>query len=237
MDEGRVLAAKGASHGTVIAAAFQSAGRGRAGRSWNITRGEGLPFTIILRYSSVHALPSCLTLKAGLAASLAIERAVADSPVSPAPRVLVKWPNDIMVVMKNGTGGKIAGILAEASGAVVCLGMGINIAQTAFPPDLSGKASSLALAFRRTPDAFALLESILAGLYAVLETESPWRQPLEDRLYMKGRVVRFIDGAAGSGRVVEGRLRGIGPEGELLIRPEGENEDRRFITGELDVYG
>jgi hypothetical protein len=49
-------------------------------------------------------------------------------------------------------------------------------------------------------------------------------------------MVRFIEGAADSGRVVEGRLGGISPDGGLLIIPRGEKESRSFVTGELDVY-
>jgi BirA family biotin operon repressor/biotin-[acetyl-CoA-carboxylase] ligase len=53
---------------------------------------------------------------------------------------------------------------------------------------------------------------------------------------MKDKRVRFIAGAADSGTAVEGILRGIGPDGELLIALDGEDDPRSFITGELDVY-
>jgi BirA family biotin operon repressor/biotin-[acetyl-CoA-carboxylase] ligase len=102
------------------------------------------------------------------------------------------------------------------------------------------------------PDArFTLMEKILARLYRELGSgEGPapapsaggealpsWRSRLEERLYMKGQPVRFIPGGAGSGALVEGVLRGIGPQGELLILPRGAAEVRSFVTGELDVYG
>jgi BirA family biotin operon repressor/biotin-[acetyl-CoA-carboxylase] ligase len=90
-------------------------------------------------------------------------------------------------------------------------------------------------------DRLNLLEKFLARLYRELavpadEAADSWRARLEQRLYMRGRRVRFLPGAAGSGRVVEGVLAGIGKDGELLILPDGAAEPRAFFTGELDVY-
>jgi hypothetical protein len=110
-----------------------------------------------------------------------------------------------------------AGILAEASGGTVYLGMGINLAQRVFPPELAGKAASIAgtlagygafagkgaaggetgpadTAARR----FALLEAILARLHTELESAAgtDWRERLEERLFMKGRRVVFVPGQA-----------------------------------------
>jgi hypothetical protein len=95
---------------------------------------------------------------------------------------------------------------------------------------------------------FTLLEHILHRLYRELEGDAadggagrdgkvPWRGPLEERLYLKGAPVRFIPGGADSGRIVEGRLQGIGAGGELLILPPGAAEPLAFVSGELDLYG
>ncbi|MDR1307828.1 MAG: biotin--[acetyl-CoA-carboxylase] ligase [Treponema sp.] len=270
MDEARSLAglSGNAPHGTVIAAGCQTAGRGRGGRFWNTKRGS-LPFTVILRYPG--AIPPGLTLRAGLALSLAIEDfmedfAAAAGPVreSPVGRVQVKWPNDIMLIQKDGRGKKAAGVLAEAGfpggsrGGVVYLGMGVNAAQREFPPELAEKACSIAgtLYPAEKPGAeraaytaayaaleerrFILLGGILARLYAELGIDKNaaagqgWRERLLERLYMRGKQVRFIPGAAGSGGAVEGILKGIGGAGELLIEVNGTI--RSFITGELEVY-
>ena len=229
MDEARALAGPpespsaggSAPHGTVIAAGYQSAGRGRSGRPWNMGRGESLPFTVILRYPDFAAIPSCLTLRTGLALSLAIEDFMeAAGPPVPNParlpgpetlagRVQVKWPNDIMLIQADGRGKKAAGILAEATGILaetadipagtagssggsgsgtVYLGVGINVAQRDFPPELEKKACSIAgTLYPEIPGAaesgaeaearcaglaekrFVLLEKAIARLYAELE--------------------------------------------------------------------
>lgn len=264
MDEARLLAAQGEVHGTVVAADFQEAGRGRTtGRAWQADRGRNLFFTILLRYGGFAAIPKAITLKTGLALSLAIE----DFAPALTGTVLVKWPNDVMIGAPSpvaGTAqaaGKAAGILTEGDGTVVYIGIGVNVGQTEFPEALRGKATSIALALGERSgeddgqDRFRLLEKILVRLHREL-AEPPdaaalgitgrdaivsnaagdWRSRLEARLFRRGCPVRFLAGGVDGGTPVTGILRGIGPEGELLILPDGEDTARSFVTGELEVY-
>jgi BirA family biotin operon repressor/biotin-[acetyl-CoA-carboxylase] ligase len=208
--------------------------------------GENLSCTVILRYPDAGSLPPGLTLRAGLALSLAVE------DFAPALRgeVKVKWPNDLMLTDESGRGKKAAGILAEASSGTVFLGIGVNIAQSSFPPELADKACAIAgrlglskaeaaaLAGRR----FELLEAVLSRLHKELEHgEADWKRRLEERLYLKGRRVAFVpgppaSGAAAAGYIVEGTLVGIGGGGELLLKPNGK-EEAAYTVGELLVYG
>ena len=235
MDVSRQLAADNAPHGTVITADLQESGRGRIqGRKWEMERGN-LPFTIILRYPRLEEIPEAITLRAGLAVSLAIE----DFAPSLKGKVFVKWPNDIIIDSK-----KAAGILCEANDGVVHLGIGLNAAQREFPEHLRGKAISVAIAANKEPLSdngkkemrWLLLEKILLRLYDELENKryaKCWKERLEQRLYKKGEQVVFAQGAAGSGREVRGLLAGIGEDGELLILPDGESEARGFFSGEI----
>ncbi|MDR2485400.1 MAG: biotin--[acetyl-CoA-carboxylase] ligase [Treponema sp.] len=239
MDVSRELSDRGEPHGTVIAADFQEAGRGRLGRTWNSQRGESLFFTILLRYAGYAAIPKALTLKTGLAVALAIEDFIENTGLSLRDTIQVKWPNDIMIGPR-----KVAGILTEGNGKTVYAGIGVNLAQREFPEPLRGKAVSIALACNAgsadpvSENRFFLLERILAGLFRELTypEDDRWRIRLLERLYMRDRTVGFIPGAADSPVRIEGRLHGIGPRGELLIVPEGETEPVFFVTGELDVY-
>jgi len=233
MDVSRVIAEAGEQHGTVITADFQEAGRGRIrDRAWQMEKKMSLAFTILLRYPRVQEIPPAITLRTGLAVSLAIE----DFAPSLHGSVMVKWPNDIVIYSK-----KISGILCEADDGNVHIGIGINIAQREFPAHLREKATSIALAtgMEITQDArFLLLEKILERLYCELETgeNENWKFRMEQRLYKKDERVIFMEGAANSGKKVEGRINGIGPNGELLITPDGEKEPRSFITGELIFF-
>jgi len=230
MDVSRALAVADEKHGAVITADFQEAGRGRGqDRSWQMNRGENLAFTLLLRYPRAEDIPSALTLRIGLAVSLAIE----DFAPSLRGSVMVKWPNDILIGEK-----KTAGILCEADGGNVHAGIGINVAQKEFPEHLREKATSIALAAGMNiapDDRFLLLEKILARLFSELETTAgaDWKGRLKQRLYKNGEQVVFVEGEAGSGREVKGRLAGIGESGELLIVSEGETQPREFVTGEL----
>jgi BirA family biotin operon repressor/biotin-[acetyl-CoA-carboxylase] ligase len=264
MDVSRILAKEDAPHGTVITADFQEQGRGRtAGRLWLANAGENLFFTILLRYAGFSAIPKQITLRAGLAVSMAVEDIAGDlvkeytgaRPIggfsagadgiaglsgitSPAPCVLVKWPNDVMM-----DGKKVAGILSESDGNQVFIGIGVNVLQTEFPESLRRKTSSIALALRQlgfggtgTDTRFHLLERILTRLHVGLDApDTSWQARLSDRLFLKDRDVRFIAGQADSRVVVEGRLCGIGKDGELLIMPKGKTEPLPFITGELQL--
>jgi BirA family biotin operon repressor/biotin-[acetyl-CoA-carboxylase] ligase len=243
MDAARALKKGGAPHGTVITADFQEAGRGRLNRSWQTDRGVNLLFTILLNFPGVASMPKALTLRIGLALSLAVEDFV------PALKGLaeIKWPNDLMLLSpKTGTAKKAAGILTEAGGGAVYAGVGVNLGQREFPPEYRSRAGSILLALEEAgaalpvpvPEArFILLEKVLCRLRACLEEdEASWRRALTGRLYRRGERVSFAEGAADSGRIVEGRLAGIGREGELLIALDGEEEARAFFNGELRVY-
>ncbi|MDR1949943.1 MAG: biotin--[acetyl-CoA-carboxylase] ligase family protein [Spirochaetaceae bacterium] len=269
MDESRLLAAAGEPGGTVIAADFQEAGRGRTrGRSWTADRGKNLFFTILLRYPDFPSIPRAITLRTGLALSLAVE----DFAPALAGMVLVKWPNDLMLCPPAGADGqagtgaktgaacktgaaykagvayKAAGILTEGDGETVFIGIGVNVAQTEFPESFRARATSIQLALQSLAGAkglspevprspLGLLEKILARLYRELVPgqAEDWRPRLEERLYLAGREVSFVPGAADAGRVLEGHLAGIGPGGELRIIPRGEAAARSFVTGELRI--
>ena len=233
-DAARLLAENNENHGTVICADFQHSGRGRLSRPWVTERGKNLLFTILLRYGDFSSIPEALTLKTGLAISLALE----DMLPALTGSVKVKWPNDVMIKIET-IFLKVAGILAEADGANVYIGAGINLNQKEFPEEYRFKAGSIIQVYPDLPEnaRFVLLEKILARLYEETKTENKtWREQLSQRLYKKGETVVFAPGAADSESLVEGILSGIGENGELLIIPRGEDTEFAFVSGELRVY-
>jgi BirA family biotin operon repressor/biotin-[acetyl-CoA-carboxylase] ligase len=236
MNVSRLLASRGEPHGTVISADFQEEGRGRIkGRVWEMEKGANLACTILLRFPGIEDIPQALTLRTGLAVSLAIE----DFGPALSGRVLIKWPNDILIAPlapNTQAAGKLAGILTEADGGNVHIGMGINVAQKQFPGVLRNKATSLCLSANREipgEERFTLLEMILMRLHGELES-ADWRERISARLYQKGQQINFAEGAADSGKIASGLLVGIGPEGELLIDEAGGV--RCFTTGEIITF-
>src|SRR5690349_8979828 len=82
-------AAGGARAGSVIAAEWQPAGRGRMDREWHAAIGGALTFSVLWRFSQGAAALAGLSLAVGVALS----RAVANLGASD---VQLKWPNDLL---------------------------------------------------------------------------------------------------------------------------------------------
>ncbi|MCL2608709.1 MAG: biotin--[acetyl-CoA-carboxylase] ligase [Treponema sp.] len=239
MDASRFLAGRGAGHGTVICADFQESSRARGtGRSWDSGPCRGLLFTVLLRFGETGKIPPALSLRMGLAVAQAVE----DFAPALSGLAKIKWPNDLMLPVGNSWR-KAAGMLAEAEGGTVHVGVGLNFLRMEFPPELREKAGSLADALEEEllPESrFRLLALILARLHAELENaelgESLQRR-LQERLYLLGRAVTFAEGGTERPELVRGILRGIARDGSLLIAPEGGGSVRACSVGELLVYG
>ena len=113
------MAAAGAPSGTCLAAEWQSAGRGRRGRSWVSSLGGSLTFSLLWRFERGAGHLAGLSLAVGVA----VARALSSCGVE---RVQVKWPNDLVADFR-----KLAGILVETSGemqgpSVAVIGVGVN---------------------------------------------------------------------------------------------------------------
>jgi BirA family biotin operon repressor/biotin-[acetyl-CoA-carboxylase] ligase len=135
------LARAGEPEGVVVVADHQSAGRGRLGRSWQAPRGASLLVTVLLRPRLAVRDAHLVTIAAALAAADACEAVAGVRPG-------VKWPNDL-VVERDGTTRKLAGLLAESIVTgdrldAVALGMGLNVRWPAvLPDDLAPIATAL----------------------------------------------------------------------------------------------
>lgn len=208
MADARRLAQDGYPSGTVIRADEQTEGRGRVdGRRWASPEGESLLCTVLLR------MPPCpgFTLRVGLAVAHAF-----DAWLPANARTRIKWPND---VLSASSGKKLAGILCENDGEVLYAGTGLNIAQTAFPPELARKATSLALeGCARLPPVDELLETYLACLRDALALDD-WQAAVTEKLLYRGERITFLAGDPGKHETLDGTIEGIGPAGELLFAP------------------
>jgi BirA family transcriptional regulator, biotin operon repressor / biotin---[acetyl-CoA-carboxylase] ligase len=191
-ERARELAAAGASHGTLVTADEQEAGRGRQGRAWTAPARSAVLMSVVLRELS-ETLP--------LAAAVAVCEAL---PLE----AQIKWPNDVWI-----GGRKVAGILVEArpqEGWAV-LGIGLNVGTTEFPPELQAAATSLQLAGHATT-----VEDALTSLIAALEQWLP-RPPDEvlaawrPRDALLGKAVRWENGTK------EGVAAGIDSSGALVV--------------------
>jgi BirA family biotin operon repressor/biotin-[acetyl-CoA-carboxylase] ligase len=112
----RIRAAELVPEGDWLIADRQTAGRGRMGRDWLDGAGNFMGSTVVHpRFGDPP--PSSLALLAGLAM-----HEVVSAYLPPPHRVMLKWPNDVMI-----GSAKLAGILLERVGDAVVVGIGVNL--------------------------------------------------------------------------------------------------------------
>ena len=213
---GMELGYAGEPEGAVVLAEEQSAGRGRAGRAWHSERAAGIYVTLLLRpkISPVQAL--LLTMMAGLSAHAAIQ-------AQTGLEADLKWPNDLML-----NGKKLGGILTEMYADTslvrfVIVGIGINVNQEKFLPELGGIATSLRLATGKQQSRLELLARLLR------EFETDYNRFLREGArfvterfskassYAVGKRVRVANGSES----FTGITAGLAPEGLLQVQIEG----------------
>jgi len=194
----------------LLIAEHQSAGRGRAGRSWLSSPEGSLTFSLAWRFDGG---PQAL-----LGLPLAVGVALADTLGTLGQQVQLKWPND---VLKDGD--KLAGILIETQsapgGGTWCvIGIGLNLLMPDTMEAQLGR-SAAGMPWLARMDRDALLAALLDGLADCLREftargfgafSARWNL----RHAWQGETVVLLDGG-----VVrhEGRAAGVDDSGRLLL--------------------
>jgi BirA family transcriptional regulator, biotin operon repressor / biotin---[acetyl-CoA-carboxylase] ligase len=215
MREAAERAEAGAPEGTLVTADEQTVGRGRLGRDWHSPSRSGLYFSLVLRPPVAAAEAMSITLACGLGVARGIGRTCGR-------QADIRWPNDVLL-----GGKKCCGILVDlvATGdraRYAIVGVGVNVNQQSFPPELETIATSLS---RETGCEWArdvLLESILGALEKYYDTflERGSGTVVEAftraSSYAKGRRVE-VESAAQS---IRGVTAGLDERGILLVRQD-----------------
>ena len=223
------LAKEGASEGTLALAEFQSAGRGRLGRSWEVPEGTSAQSIVqtALKFEPQYA--PTLTLVMGMAVAKAVKNLGFD--------VSIKWPNDVVVSHK-----KICGILTEMgvrAGKIdyAVIGVGINVNIKEFPEEMADKATSLYLESGKEFDRSQIPGLVMEAFeeyyekFAAACDLSGLKEEYESILANYNQPVRVL-----AKEPYEGVARGITDGGELLV----EKTDGTIVAvsaGEVSVRG
>ena len=159
-------AEQGQESGTIYLADEQTVGRGRGAHEWHSAAGSGLYVSILLRPAIVPADILWLSLAAGLAVQAAVRDVTSLAPD-------IRWPNDLLL-----SGRKMGGILTELNAEVTrvrhaVIGIGLNVHQPSFPPELTLLATSLKLETGREWSRQDLLVALLHQLHNEIERLSP----------------------------------------------------------------
>ena len=148
--------ARTGSPGDVLVADFQTAGRGRLDHRWLAPAGINLMFSAVLDVAGHEPADiATLPLVAGLAVVMALQPLLEKSSA----KLTLKWPNDVLA-----DGRKLAGILCELCDDRVVAGVGVNVNQTSFAPEIADRATSLALLSGKIFDRHEVLDKMLAAL-------------------------------------------------------------------------
>jgi BirA family biotin operon repressor/biotin-[acetyl-CoA-carboxylase] ligase len=214
------------SHGTLVFAHDQWAGKGQRGRNWMSRPGENIVLSAVLE-------PVVLPSTAGFALSVAVALACHDlfSQYAGSEPTSIKWPNDVYWNDRKAGGILIENHFKGERWLYAIAGMGMNINQVEFPPTARNPVS-LRQITGKTFDSLQLareLGGFLDKRYAELETGDAAGQLREynQRLYCRGREVRLKKENAVFRTVVEG----VSAHGELLTRDALE---RQFSFGEVE---
>lgn len=232
-------AALGAPEGLCVVAREQTKGRGRQERVWISPADAGLYFSIVLR-------PESLTPQSWPLLTLMSALAVRDALLEACElQTDIKWPNDIIVDDR-----KLCGILAEtvetAQGRAVILGIGINLDDRAFPPELKEIATSVAHQTGNKPDTETLLQSLVRAIglrYKILQSsggeDETIREWTESSSYAQRRRVRvslaeeIFDGWT-RGLEADGALRVETDQGEIKVVRAGDISSLRPVSERLE---
>lgn len=194
----------------------QTAGRGRAGRSWLSTPGAALMFSLAWRFKGPLHRMTGLPMAVGVA--------LAETIASLGVPVQIKWPNDLL-----RDGKKLAGILVETQtsrrdgdGAVwAVIGVGINLLMPDELEEQIGRAVAAAPWLAKM-DRNELMAALLSRLAAVLaEFDDTGFAPFAERWNLlhawQGRDVVILD----HGQVLQqGRAAGVDAIGRLMLDTE-----------------
>jgi BirA family biotin operon repressor/biotin-[acetyl-CoA-carboxylase] ligase len=206
--------APGLHQPVLLVAENQTAGRGRAGRSWLSSAAGSLTFSLAWQFDGGPQRLAGLPLAVGVA--------LAETLAGLGVQVQLKWPNDLL-----RDGAKLAGILIETQGAAgggVCavIGIGLNLVM---PDDLEQKIgrSVAAAAWLAQMDRDTLMAALLDGLSAALcEFGQAGFAAFSTRWNLRhawqGELVTIID----RGEMLhEGFAAGVDDAGRLLLDAAG----------------
>jgi BirA family biotin operon repressor/biotin-[acetyl-CoA-carboxylase] ligase len=184
--------------GNVLVAEYQSAGRGRLDRKFEVPPRKGLTFSFCL---DAQTELGWIPLITGLAVSNAINKYLNQNLTN------VKWPNDLLI-----DGKKLAGILSEKNSFGVVVGVGINIFQTReeLPID-----NAVSLSMFGEIDRTELLIEILNELGNMLSNIAIHKNEYRSNCATLGKTVRAT---LPNGEVIEDMAIAISEEGALLLK-------------------
>jgi BirA family biotin operon repressor/biotin-[acetyl-CoA-carboxylase] ligase len=219
----------------LLVAEEQTAGRGRLGRQWVSQAGASLTFSLALPLAPQDW--AGLSLAVGLALAEALDPAVPGAAA--APRVGLKWPNDLWLMDEPASGRKLGGILIETVNAggrrVAVIGIGLNLLPLPLSEaqePLSHGQASLSELDPAISGPQALLRVVEPLVQALLRFEREGFAPLV-AAYARRDVLRGQPVSTTLAEAPAGIAQGVDAQGALLL--QAASGLQRVVSGEVSV--
>lgn len=193
--------------GTWLVALRQDAGRGRRGRQWDSATGNFHGSTMLVVDATWPPLPS-LSLVTGIAVYEAVAQVCGGAPAG----LALKWPNDLLV-----GAAKLGGILIEAQGDAVVVGVGVNLERApkiADRPTIDLAQLGHAVAVEHFADTLAQCFAEEVERWA---KGGEWLHRWEARAHPRGTRITRASIAAGEAPLT-GAFDGLEQDGSLRLR-------------------
>lgn len=203
---------------SVYAAKFQTAGRGQRGNKWSSAAGQNLTFSVLLNFT--HPQMPDLAVRNQFLLSIVASLSVSDLLSKLNIRNTIKWPNDIYIGRRKVCGMLIENIVGNAGLEHSIIGIGLNLNQTEFPPELVNPTSVLVSSGLRT-----VPEEVLDDFLDIFSGYMPYLSDIEEINEIRNTYVSRLFGLGVSREYHDclrnvdftGTIKGISEEGLLLM--------------------
>ncbi|MFR9619994.1 MAG: biotin--[acetyl-CoA-carboxylase] ligase [Rikenellaceae bacterium] len=198
-------------HSDTIWAERQWAGRGQRGNKWMSGVGENITFSVVLQPRGVAAAEQFIISQI---TALALRDTLAQLGIESR----VKWTNDIYVGDMKIAGVLIENSLQEGRLSRSIIGIGLNINQELFDPELPNPTSMRVVSGRRysREGVLRLLHAHLMERYSQIEeNRSLIEQHYHEALYRRDEQHTF---QLAGGELMQATIEGVGAQGELMLR-------------------
>jgi len=213
----------------LLVAEHQTRGRGRLGRSWQSAAGASLTFSL--------ALPFAPADWSGLSLAVGVALADALDPLrdGDAPRIGLKWPNDLWLAGDGVPGRKLGGVLIETlpvgDRRMCIVGIGLNVLPQQFEDLSSGYACWQEVDPQATaPSLLAAVAEPLVGALLRFERDgfAAFAAAYAQRDLLRGRTITTTQPG-----VPEGVADGVDASGAMRVRVDGVVHT--LVAGEVSV--
>lgn len=214
---------------TVVTAEFQTAGRGRMGKSFCSPRGTGAYFSLLLKNNISVEISKHLTVMAAVAVLEELKTVTCRD-------VKIKWVNDVYI-----DGKKVCGILTEGAVnpqkdslnyAVIGIGINLKIHENEFPKDLTETVTSVFENECTESQKENLINGIICRIYKMLMGEDVgYIDRYRKYSYLDGKKINIINGnSAESATAIC-----IDENCNLLVKKDTNNELITLFSGDVSI--